>query len=110
MKSKMLLVAVGMVLAATRPASAQEQEIVINEQELQPLSPTYLDGVHENAGWDSNWFLSLQGGASAFLGKPVGHADLFDRFKPALVVSLGKWFTPQIGGRLAYQGLKLRDW
>lgn len=110
MKRKMLLVAVGMVLAATRPASAQEQEIVINEQELQPLSPTYLDGVHENAGWDSNWFLSLQGGASAFLGKPVGHADLFDRFKPALVVSLGKWFTPQIGGRLAYQGLKLRDW
>ncbi len=109
-KRKLLVAAVGMVLAAAIPAHAQEQEIVINEQELTPLAPTYLDGARENGGWDANWFVTLQGGVSAFLGKPVGHADLFDRFNPALNVSLGKWFTPQIGGRVAYQGLKMKDW
>lgn len=109
-KRKMFIAALGMALMAVCPSYAQEQDIEINEQELQPLTPTYLDGVQENAGWDSNWFLSVQGGASAFLGKPVGHGDLFDRFQPLLNVSLGKWFTPQIGGRISYQGLELKDW
>jgi len=109
-KEKLIIAAVGMVLAAAVPAHAQEQEIAINEQELMPLAPTYLDGAQENGGWDANWFISVQGGTSAFLGMPIGHADLFDRFSPLLNVSLGKWFTPQIGGRLAYQGLKLKDW
>ena len=109
-KGKLLIAAVGMVLAAAVPAHAQEQEIVINEQELMPLVPTYLDDAQENGGWDANWFISVHGGVSAFLGKPIGHADLFDRFSPMLNVSLGKWFTPQIGGRLTYQGLKLKDW
>lgn len=111
MKRKLMMIAVGLILMATSSVYAQdEQDIVINEQELQTLTPTYLDGVQEDAGWDSNWFLSVQGGASAFLGKPIGHADLFDRFQPVLNVSLGKWFTPKIGGRIAYQGLKLKDW
>lgn len=109
-KRKMFFVALGIALMAASPSHAQEKDIEINEQELQPLTPTYLDGVQENAGWDSNWFLSVQGGASAFLGKPVGHADLFDRIQPLLNVSAGKWFTPQIGGRISYQGLKLKDW
>lgn len=111
MKKKTLLtVAVGIVLAAAIPAHAQEQKIVINEQELAPLTPTYLDDAQENGGWNANWFITLQGGTSAFLGMPIGHGDLFDRFSPALNVSLGKWFTPQIGGRLSYQGIKMKDW
>lgn len=111
MKKRTLLIAVaGIVLAAAIPAHAQEQELVINEQELAPLTPTYLDGAQENGGWDANWFVTLQGGTSAFFGMPIGHGDLFDRFSPALNVSLGKWFTPQIGGRLSYQGIKMKDW
>jgi len=111
MKKRTLLIAVaGIVLAAAIPAHAQEQELVINEQELAPLTPTYLDGANENGGWDANWFVTLQGGVSAFLGKPIGHGDLFDRFSPSLNVSVGKWFTPQIGGRLSYQGIKMKDW
>ena len=31
--------------------------------------------------WGANWFFSLKGGASAFVGTPVGHGDLFDREK-----------------------------
>ena len=59
--------------------------------------------------WGSNWFLSVKGGVSAFVGKPLGHGDLFDREKPLLNVSVGKWFTPYVGGRLAFQGLQLKD-
>ena len=59
--------------------------------------------------WGSNWFLSVKGGVSAFVGKPVGHGDLFDREKPLLNVSAGKWFTAYVGGRLAFQGLQLKD-
>jgi hypothetical protein len=59
--------------------------------------------------WGSNWFLSVKGGVSAFVGKPVGHGDLFDRTTPLLNVSVGKWFTPYVGGRLAFQGLQLKD-
>ena len=59
--------------------------------------------------WGANWFLSAKGGVSAFIGKPVGHGDLLDREKPLLNVSVGKWFTPHVAGRLAFQGLQLKD-
>ena len=59
--------------------------------------------------WNSDWFLSVKGGVSAFVGKPVGHGDLFDREKPLLNVAVGKWFTPAVGGRIAYQGIQLID-
>ncbi len=94
---------------ATAQTTADEQEYVLQEQELQPLEPTYLDNVFSANVWDNNWFLSVKGGMSAFTGKPVGHGDLFDRNKPLLNISAGKWFTPFVGGRLSYQGLHLID-
>lgn len=98
-----------LVGTATAQTTAEEQEYVFQEQELQPLKPTYLDDVFAANVWDNNWFLSVKGGMSAFTGKPVGHGDFFDRKKPLLNISAGKWFTPFIGGRLAYQGLQLID-
>ena len=59
--------------------------------------------------WNGNWFVSLQGGASAFIGKPIGCADLFDRVRPTVSASLGKWFTPQIGARIGYGGWQFKD-
>lgn len=76
---------------------------------IQPVSPTYLDDVTGSLGLDANWFLSVQGGISAFIGKPVGCGDLFDRTKPLLNIGLGKWFTPHIGSRLSFQGFKFVD-
>lgn len=73
-------------------------------QMFQPIEPTYHNGVFVSSPWSGNWFVSLQGGANAFIGKPIGCADLFDRVKPTLSVSLGKWFTPQIGARIGYGG------
>ena len=78
-------------------------------QFIQPVSPTYLDDVTGSLGLDANWFLSVQGGMSAFIGKPVGCGDLFDRTKPLLSIGLGKWFTPHIGSRLSFQGFKFVD-
>ena len=79
------------------------------EQMLRPLDPTYHKGVFVTSPWNGNWFVSLQGGASAFIGKPVGCADLFDRIKPTIFASLGKWFTPQIGARIGYGGWQFKD-
>lgn len=87
----------------------EEDDFVYNEQDMQPLTPTYLENVAASSVWASNWFLSVKGGMSAFLGKPVGHGDFFDRTKPMLNVSVGKWFTPYFGARLAYQGMKFVD-
>lgn len=98
-----------LVGTATAQTTAEEQEYVFQEQELQPIEPTYLDNVFAANVWDNNWFLSVKGGMSAFTGKPVGHGDFFDRKKPLLNISVGKWFTPFVGGRLAYQGLQLID-
>lgn len=76
---------------------------------MTPLKPTYLASVSSGGGWGSNWFVNVQGGASAFIGSPLGCADLFDRTMPVLQVSLGKWFTPAVGGRISYQGMKFKD-
>lgn len=76
---------------------------------FQPINPTYHKGVLVTSPWNGNWFVSLQGGAGAFIGKPIGCADLFDRAQPALSASIGKWFTPRIGTRISYNGWRFKD-
>ena len=80
-----------------------------SEQYLQRLTPTYLKKVSEAANWGRNWFMEVKGGASAFLGSPIGCGDVFDRLTPALQLGVGKWFTPAVGGRVAYQGLRFKN-
>ncbi len=76
---------------------------------LQPMQPAYLDGVITSPLWSGNWFVTLSGGAAAFLGTPLGCDDLFGRMQPTYNVAVGKWFTPTIGARIDYQGMWLRD-
>lgn len=89
--------------------SISKQVSVTSEQYLQTLKPTYLTNVSEAANWGRNWFIEVKGGASAFLGSPIGCGDVFDRLTPALQVGIGKWFTPAVGGRVAYQGLSFKN-
>ena len=77
--------------------------------QVQRLSPTYLKNVSEAANWGRNWFMEVKGGASAFLGSPIGCGDVFDRLSPSLQVGVGKWFTPAVGGRVSYQGLSFKN-
>ena len=93
----------------TTSDSIVKQVGVTSEYYLQTLKPTYLKNVSEAANWDKNWFIEIKGGASAFLGTPIGCGDVFDRLSPALQVGLGKWFTPAVGGRVAYQGLSFKN-
>lgn len=79
------------------------------EDLLQSLESVYLDNVVEVSPWHGNWFVNVSGGVSAFVGSPLGCGDIFDRTKPALSVSVGKWFTPAIGVRAAFQGLQFKD-
>lgn len=79
------------------------------DNDIAPVNSVYLENVYTDNGWKSNWYVSVKGGVTAFLGKPVGHGDFFNRTKPLLNVSIGKWITPTVGMRLAYQGLDFKD-
>ena len=57
----------------------------------------------------SNWFINAAGGVSAFLGNPLGCEDLFGRTRPTFHISVGKWFNPTAGGRIAFQGFNLKN-
>ena len=81
----------------TTSDSISKQVSVTSEHYLQTLKPTYLTNVSEAANWGRNWFIEVKGGASAFLGSPIGCGDVFDRLSPALQVGIGKWFTPAVG-------------
>ena len=76
---------------------------------LQPLQPSYLDGVVVPARGNGDWFVSIAGGTTAFLGTPLGCEDLFGRLKPSYSLALGKWFTPWVGARINYSGLQFKD-
>ena len=78
-------------------------------EQLQPMRPTYLDGVVLPASRSGNWFVSVAGGATAFLGTPLGCDDLFGRLKPSYSLAAGKWFTPSVGARVQYSGLRFKD-
>ena len=85
------------------------QKSFSQEQMLMPVNPTYLKNVSEAANWGRNWFIEAKGGASAFLGTPIGCGDVFDRVTPLLQIGVGKWFTPAIGGRIGFQGLSFKN-
>lgn len=76
---------------------------------FQPLQPVYLDGVVLPMSRSGNWFVSIAGGATAFLGTPLGCEDLFGRLKPSYSLAVGKWFTPSVGARINYSGLQFKD-
>ena len=106
---KVILIIAAVILVGK--AAAQTLDKVPGElyQEMAPLEQTYLENVFTASGWDANWFVSAKGGVSAFVGNPLGHGDIFDRTKPLVNISAGKWFTPFVGCRLAFQGLQLID-
>lgn len=76
---------------------------------LQPMQPVYLNGVVLPMSRSGNWFVSIAGGATAFLGTPLGCEDLFGRLKPSYSFAVGKWFTPSVGARINYNGMQFKD-
>lgn len=111
MKKVMLIT----MLALSMTASAKEwpvdtlHQASVDNPFLQRLTPTLTTDYVQVGKSNQHWFIGIQGGASAFLGKPLGCGDLFDRTSPSFNAYLGKWFTPDIGARVVFQGLKFKD-
>ncbi len=51
-----------------------------------------------------NWFITLGGGASIFIGDQNKEADFVNRLNILPQVSFGKWYNPYLGGRIQLQG------
>lgn len=62
----------------------------------------------ETNRFGANWFISGGVGAQMFFGDNDGEADFGKRIAPALDIAVGKWFTPGIGLRFAYNGLQAK--
>ncbi len=57
-----------------------------------------------------NIFIGVAGGVNLYMGDHDGAFGIEKRLTPALDAYIGKWFTPWIGGRVAYSGLYARGW
>ena len=88
--------------------SVRSEWLQYNKKESHIANPS-TEGVIVSSLWKDNWFIGVSAGANAFIGKPLGCDDLFGRIKPTFTVALGKWFTPSVGARLAYNGFNFKD-
>lgn len=85
-------------------ANAQVTEVV--EVAEVPVSKY---SVQTNSFWD-NWFVSLNAGAQFSYLYPEGPQDFKDRITFSGLAYVGKWFTPGMGVRVAYNGMKFQGY
>ena len=78
--------AIAMVLSVGTTAVAQETE-------------------KESDKWYPHSFIALQGGAQVTFS---GYDKIGDLVTPAFAVSAGRFFTPQLGARLHFQGYEFK--
>lgn len=62
----------------------------------------------ETNRFGANWFVSGGIGAQMYFGDYDKHLGFGKRISPALDIAFGKWFTPGIGIRIAYNGLQAK--
>lgn len=89
----MLAVAAGVLMAAPQ-ANAQENG---NRDE----NGKVVRGPYETNRFGDNWFIGVGAGVNSWFGK-----DVDGKVGIATDISLGKWFTPSIGARVGWAGLK----
>lgn len=92
-----LVAAAGLLSLSTLKAQVTE---VVEIAEI-PLSKY---SVQTNGFWD-NWFVSLNAGAQFSYLYPEGKQEFNDRITFSGLAYVGKWFTPGMGMRLAYNGV-----
>ncbi|MCM1178008.1 MAG: OmpA family protein [Bacteroidales bacterium] len=63
-------------------------------------------GPYETNRFGDNWFIGVGGGINLFMDGG-GHKT---RVAPAIDVTVGKWFTPSVGARIGYNGLRANGW
>ena len=102
MKSKVLLLIFlsGVLLSV----SAQEYQPQIG---FSTENGSKANFKKNNAG--DNWFISLGGGVSMYVGDQNAEADMGDRLNWAAGLSFGKWYNPYLGFRLKLAGGQMKD-
>ena len=85
-------------------AQAQVNEVV----EIAEV-PVSKYSVQTNSFWD-NWFVSLNAGAQFSYLYPEGPQKFKDRITFSGLAYVGKWYTPGMGMRLAYNGVKYQGY
>ena len=56
-----------------------------------------------------NWFITLGGGTSIYMGDQNAEADMGDRLNWAAGLAFGKWYNPYLGFRLKLAGGQMKD-
>lgn len=103
MKKVFSLMAIAGILSVSA-ANAQVTRVV--EVAEVPVSKY---SVQTNGFWD-NWFVSLNTGAQFSYLNPAGSQDFKDRITFSGLAYVGKWFTPDMGMRLAYNGARFQGY
>lgn len=100
MTNKIILTA--LCALALCPAFAQTSD---TEEKVEYSADKYK--VETNRFWD-NCFVSLGAGGQVYFGDHDKQVGFGKRIAPALDIAVGKWFTPGIGVRFMYSGLKAK--
>jgi len=102
MKTKVLLVA--LLCGFLFSISAQEYQPQVG---FSTENGSKANFKKNNSG--DNWFISLGGGASMYMGDQNGDAAFGDRVNWAAGLSFGKWYNPYLGFRLKLAGGQMKD-
>lgn len=106
---KKIMIMTALVLGAFSTASAQEATTVAADSIVETETLISPDGkrVITNTFWN-NWFIQAGAGVQMGFTEHDRQGSVGDRLSPSLEIAVGKWFTPGIGVRLAYNGLSVR--
>lgn len=67
-------------------------------------------GPYQTNRMFDNIFIGIGGGVNIYNGENDTYGKFKQRLAPALDLYVGKWFTPSVGVRLGYSGIKANGW
>ena len=79
----------------------------INAQENgnRDMDGKIVRGPYETNRFGDNWFIGAAGGINLFWNEGYNV-----KIGPSIDANFGKWFTPAVGMRIGYQGIKAQAW
>ena len=94
---RLILILCAAVLAAVTVPEARAQRVQANRDDLR--------GSYITNKWSDNWTFGVSGG----INLPFGD-NITTQVAPNVEVYVTKWFTPEVGARIGWQGISLKEW
>ncbi|MCC8118989.1 MAG: OmpA family protein [Bacteroidales bacterium] len=112
--NKILLTTLFLAVTAFGAKSAPDQQVCCEglldpSAAFTPVVPHYMPGIYLPDSWKSNWFFGVSGGAMTYLGKNVSCDDFFGRTRWLGRAQLGKWHSPTVATRIAFDAFAFED-